>query len=279
MSPEELAEVLSTLGIAHEVRPSGADGALLVIPEYGRVLGLWPHLKSENALWVNPEFLRSLQLGLKDDGWNNPGGDWIWLAPAEEFLVEGRAVPSIDPGKYALASDRLSLSLTNRGDALAQRAGAGIRFRLSRRIRPLFEPEIDTACGPTWLRRAGWDEQIELEVQGRIPVAVQAWSLTQAPPGSEMLAGHRRLVCIEDADSDRARLLVKTASAGSASAGPAFAGSASAASAFAGPLGLSFISPPIRAGRPPSSSVAHEHVVLLRAKRGGSAIRLPHAIF
>ena len=198
MSPEELADTLSTLGIACEVRPSGADGAILLAPEYGRVLGLWPHLKAENALWVDPGFLQSLRVGAKDDGWMNPGGDWIWLAPDEEFLHEGRPMPSVDPGKYELSSDRTSLILTNRGETFARRAGSTVRFSLTRRIRPLFEAEIDAACGPTWLRRAGWDEEVDLEVDGRCSVPVQIWSRLQAPPGAETRAGHRMLLCVED---------------------------------------------------------------------------------
>ena len=237
MSPEDLAHSLSTLGIAHEVRPSGADGAVLVLPEYGRVAGLWPHLRAENALWVNDAFLQSLRIGVKDDGWSNPGGDRVWLAPAEEFLDEGRVSPAIDPGRFSLSSDRTTVSLTNRGEAFARRAGAGVKFRLTRRVRPLFEPEIDAACGPTWLRRAGWDEELELEIDGRCSLSVQLWSLTQAPPGSRTLAGRGRLLCIEDADSDRARLLVKAAE-----------GSESARESPASPIELSIVSPALLPG-------------------------------
>jgi hypothetical protein len=179
---------------------------------------------------------------VKDDGWSNPGGDWIWLAPAEEFLVDGSVAPSIDPGRFTLSSDRAALTMVNRGEAFAQRAAANVRFRLTRRLRPLFEAEIDSLFGQTWLRRAGWEEEAELQVEGRCAVPVQLWSITQAPPGSEALAAHRRLACVEEAESERARLLVKTASAGSASAeAPALP------SAGTGPVWLSFVSPPLNA--------------------------------
>ena len=137
-----------------------------------------------------------------------------------------------------MSSDRDRLSLTNRGDALARRRGANVKFRLTRRVRPLFEADIDSACGRTWLRRAGWDEDLELELEGKCPLPVQLWAITQAPAGSEVRAGHRRLVCIADADSDRARLLVKASSVGAVSAdGP---GSRSSKA----PVELSLISPP-----------------------------------
>lgn len=241
MSPEELVRDLSTLGIAHEVRRSGADGAILVLPEYGRVLGMWPHLKADNALWVNPDFLRSLQVGIKDDEWTSPGGDRLWLAPAEEFLQEGRAAPSVDPGKYTLSADRASLLLFNQGEAFALRTEAVIRFRLSRRIRPLFEPDIDSLFGRTWLRRAGWDEELELQVEGPCSVPMQLWSVAEAPPGSEPLAVSRCLACIEDAESDRARLLLKAVSNGSASIREPGAGRMKA-------VEMSFLSPPMGGG-------------------------------
>jgi hypothetical protein len=130
--------------------------------------------------------------------------------------------------------------MTSRGEAFAYRSEASVKFRLTRRIRPLFEADIDAACGQTWLRRAGWEEELDLEVPGGCPVPVQLWSLTQVPPASETLAGPLRLAGIEDGDSERARLIVKTASAGSASvAEPALP------SVRARPLELSFLSPPL----------------------------------
>jgi len=240
MSPEELVQTLTPLGIRHEVRRTGADGAMLVLPDYGRVLGLWPHLRAENALWTNPDFLASLQVGMKDDEWSNPGGDWIWLAPAEEFLSDGAVPPSVDPGRFTLTGDRTALCLTNRGEAFARRTEARVRFRLTRRLRPLFEPDIDALHGQTWLRRAGWEEELELQVEGRCRVPVQLWNITQAPPGSDMLAASRRLVCLEEAESERARLLVKDVEAGSASAGDPVVPPGRPR-----PVQMSFVSPPL----------------------------------
>ena len=103
MTADELVDNLATLGIAHEIRASGVDGLILFLPEYGRVLGIWPHRRSENVLWVNRDFFQSLRVGAKDDGWNNPGGDRLWLAPPGEFLGEGGMVPpAIDPGKFVV---------------------------------------------------------------------------------------------------------------------------------------------------------------------------------
>jgi len=218
MSLEELVYTLSTLGVAHEVRRSGADGALLFIPEFGRLLGIWAHFRAENALWVNPGFLHSLRVGVKDDVWIGPGGDRVWLAPGVEFLGEGGAVPSaIDPGRYSFSSDRTGVTLASRGEALARRTGVRVRFRITRHLRPLDEAEIDAACGQTFLRRSGCREDLELEIEGKCPVPVRLWGIAQAPPGSELRVGDRKLACVEDGDSDRARLLVKACEAGGVS--------------------------------------------------------------
>jgi hypothetical protein len=223
---EDLVENLTALGVAHEVRHSGADGAILLLPEYGRVLGVWAHWRGENALWVNPDFILSLRSGAKDDGWRNPGGDRVWLAPAEEFLNGSAVPPSIDPGRYVFSSDRGAACMTNRGDAWARASGVRVRFRFTRRVRPLDESGIDAVWGPTWLRRAGFEEEMELEIEGKCAVPVQLWNLVQAQAGSQRLESARgsdggpRLLCIQDPESERARLLVKSYETGGQEAGP-----------------------------------------------------------
>ena len=215
---EEVTVSLATLGIGYEVRPSGADGAVLLLPEYGRVLGIWPHGRSENVLWVNPEFFQSLRVGAKDDGWNNPGGDRVWLSPAAEFLGDGGLVPpAIDPGKFELSFDRGAACMANHGEAWAHRSSVRVRFRLVRRLRALDDAAMETAWGPTFLRRAGWEEEIELQILGTCPVSVRLWNIAQVPPGSEITeratAGGRTVLCLEDADSDHARLFVRSSPA------------------------------------------------------------------
>ena len=132
MSLAEIVEDLSRLGIEHAVLPSAEDGALLVLPEYGRVIGLWPHWRAENALWVNPSFLMFLKIGAKDDGWMNPGGDCILLAPEEEFFAEGRgSSPALDPGQFVHLGDKPGYCMENHGEARAWKASARVRFRIA----------------------------------------------------------------------------------------------------------------------------------------------------
>jgi hypothetical protein len=186
MGLEEIIVSLNTLGIGYAVLESGADGGVLVLPEYGRVLGLWPHWRGENSLWVNPTFLQQLRIGAKDDGWMNPGGDRMWLAPEEEFFAEGQGIPpALDPGQFARVAEKPDFCMENRGEALAWKSGARVRFKLTRRLRPMGEAELAEAWGTTWLRPAGYEEVVTLELQGDRATPVWLWNVTQVPAGAQ----------------------------------------------------------------------------------------------
>jgi hypothetical protein len=183
----EIAATLGTLGIEYRVLESSDDGAVLVLPEYGRVLGLWPHRSGENALWVNPDFLRLLQIGAKDDRWMNPGGDRMWLAPRDEFFsgetegfMDSLVVPSaLDPGRYAGVSERGGYCMESRGEILASRSCVRMGFRIVRRLRPIEGSRLAERWGAPWLRQAGYEEEAILEVSGDCPVSAGLWNVTQ----------------------------------------------------------------------------------------------------
>ena len=193
MGLEEIVVSLNTLGIAYRIVATGAEGGVLVLPEYGRVLGLWPHWRGENALWVNPEFLQKLRIGAKDDGWMNPGGDRIWIAPEEEFFPDGQEVPPvIDPGHFLPAAEKSGFCMESRGEARAWKTGARVRFRISRRVRPLDDARLADAWGKTWLRQAGYEEETTLDLEGGCPCPVWLWNITQVRAGAEVRIPLRR---------------------------------------------------------------------------------------
>lgn len=161
-----------------------------MLPEYGRVLGLWPYWRGENALWVNPEFFRSLQSGSKQEEWLNPGGDRMWLCPEGEFFVEDPErredsfhVPhALDPGAYSRVPDKSQYCMASRGDLWACRAQQRITFRLQRRFRVYAEKELAALWGTTYLRQAGYDEEAVLELPD-CPIAVGLWNIIPVPAG------------------------------------------------------------------------------------------------
>lgn len=186
MSLEGIARDLNALGIAYTVLETGADGALLIVPECGRILGLWPHWRGENAFWIDPDFLDSLRIGAKDDDWRNPGGDLLWLAPEAEFLEDGRTpCSSVDPGRYERLPEKGGWTMENRGEALAWRSGVRIGFRIQRRIRPLDEKDLAEMWGTTYLRQAGYREESSVEITTGRPPAVGLWSLVRVRTGGE----------------------------------------------------------------------------------------------
>jgi hypothetical protein len=214
---EELVVSLNRLGIRYTVLESGADGAVLILPEYGRVLGVWPHWRGENALWVNPDFLRMLEIGAKDDGWLNPGGDRVWLGPREEFFPQDTVPPSLDPGRYEGIAEKGVFSMENKGEVHAWKSGMMLGFRIQRRLRSLEEQEISETWGTRWLRQAGYVEETTLEVSRQIPPSVWLWNLAQVPGSAEIVDGRnatgepltRKIVCVDEHDDGRSQLLVK----------------------------------------------------------------------
>ena len=221
MGLEELVVSMNRLGITYTVVESGADGAVLILPEYGRVLGVWPHWRGENGLWVNPDFLRMLEIGAKDDGWLNPGGDRIWLGPREEFFPQETVPPSLDPGKYEGAAEKTAFSMENKGQVHAWKSGMMVGFRIQRRIRALADQEISDLWGTRWLRQAGYAEETSLEVSREIPPEVWLWNLTQVSESAEIMSANApregtkasslsRTLCVDERDDGRGLLVVKS---------------------------------------------------------------------
>jgi hypothetical protein len=213
---------LTTFGLGHVVLPSGTDGAVLLLPDYGRVLGLWAGLRAESALWINPDFLERLAIGSKDDGWTNPGGERMWLAPGREFVPEDGDVPaSLDPGHFTGKPDHASYLMENRGEVRAWEAGSTVRFSMSRRVQALPDSAIEELWGKTWLRRAGCVEETRLSVSGPCPPQARLASYTQVPatasghasiraPGKGMVSG---VLCIVPGESGHSQLIVKVSDA------------------------------------------------------------------
>jgi hypothetical protein len=181
----DTADSLATLGFENAVLPSGSEGAVLVSPDCGRLLGLWPNGRAENALWTDPGFFDSLRGAALREEWTNPGGDRVWLGPDEEFLDPAVGVPpSIDPGRYVRLGDREGFRMENRGDAWAARALVRVAFRIERRFVAYDAAELAAAWGFPHLRRAGCRETTVLEVaEGAPPVWLRG--IVQVPAGGE----------------------------------------------------------------------------------------------
>ena len=117
----------------------------------------------------------------------------MWLAPEEEFLPGGADVPpAIDPGQFARSSEKSGYTMENKGEALAWKTGSRVRFKLTRRVRPMSEARLADLWGTTWLRQAGYEEETLLEIAGDCRAPVWLWNITQASIGAEVRVPLRR---------------------------------------------------------------------------------------
>lgn len=185
MNLRDTAAALATLGFGHTILPSGSDGAVLVCPDCGRLLGLWPNGRAGNALWADPGFFDSLRGAYRREEWLNPGGDRVWLGPDDEFLDQATGVSAaVDPGRYTSLGDREGFRMENRGDVWAARSGVRVTFRIERRFIADDASDLAAALGFSHLRRAGCRETTVLEVaEGSPPVLLRG--IAQVPAGGE----------------------------------------------------------------------------------------------
>ena len=180
--------MLHNNGYQFEVVSSG-NGALLLLPKFGRVLGLWSDTQADCHFWINPQLLMSSATDFcKDDArWANPGGHRIWLAPEREFFIhdlshpfETYQVPSaIDPGNYKCTYDSLSVQLYNSGRLRAFVSQTDCDFKIMRTISLLPGSEIFKLTKKTQIQAVGYRESIDLAVDNGCPAGI--WSLIQVP--------------------------------------------------------------------------------------------------
>ncbi len=86
---DSLIDNLTRSGSPSEALVVPDGGRLLVLPAYGRVLGLYTGDSDENVLWTNPALAtaESATAYFRRGGWRNPGGDRTWLAPEIELFI------------------------------------------------------------------------------------------------------------------------------------------------------------------------------------------------
>jgi hypothetical protein len=179
----------------HPICATFADGArLLVLPEHGRLLGLYPDDADENFLWTNPALgdEASARAYFARPGWSNPGGDRTWLAPEIELFIgdvdrvfETYAVQSaLDPGHWkVVAATAAAVSLVNETRVHLHRQNRDVGVRLTKTYSVAPNPLRDVAG----LQVAGYTLATTLEVESQpgVPTRLGIWNLLQLPqPGT-----------------------------------------------------------------------------------------------
>jgi hypothetical protein len=201
---ETLRDNLTHAGTPPAILDVPEGGRLLVLPAYGRVLGLYTGDSDANFFWTNPalETAASAAAYFRCDGWRNPGGDRTWLAPEIELFIgdlarpgENYTVPAaLDPGHWRCEEGVHGLRLRNESAVELKRSGRTVRFTMVKEYRsaanPLHELKLELAY-------AGYEQttilELEVDKAGLPPVRLGIWNLLQLPtPGRMLVSTSRR---------------------------------------------------------------------------------------
>lgn len=189
----------------HPIPLAFADGArLLVLPEHGRLIGLYPAEGDANFLWTNPalDAAESSRLYFSRAGWSNPGGDRTWLAPELDLFIgdprrpfETYAVPSaLDPGNWKpVSAMSAEVILENRTRLRLLRAGRDVDVRLVKTYTPAVNPLRGSPADGAGVQYAGYAlaTTLELDPPPGKPVRLGVWNLLQLPqPGTMLIPTH-----------------------------------------------------------------------------------------
>ena len=71
--------------VRFDISQNSEASTALILPDYNRILGLWPDINKPSLLWINEKFLENPND--KSVVWTNPGGHRIWGAPEKEFFI------------------------------------------------------------------------------------------------------------------------------------------------------------------------------------------------
>jgi hypothetical protein len=184
------------------------DGTgLLILPEHGRLLGLYAAEHDANFLWTNPALAEatSAQAYFRRAGWSNPGGDRTWLAPETRLFIGDPArpaetyqvPPALDPGHWTLRSAGAGEVLLENVTRLHWlRTAHEVEVRLTKQYSPADNPLSPAMQAQDGLRYAGYTQSTTLEVAPQTDPSIRLglWNLLQLPQPGTMLIPTTALV-------------------------------------------------------------------------------------
>lgn len=201
-----LTDNLRQAGKAPVIFASPDGSRLLVLPEFGRVIGLYTEDSDENFFWTNPALAsaESATAYFRGDGWRNPGGDRTWLSPEIELFISDLAQPgqtyavpvALDQGRWRGEGGMHGLQFRNESVVRLKRSGRDVPFAITKQVcmaaNPLRALNLD-------LSYAGYEQTTILEVEpdrdASLSVPLGIWNLLQLPkPGRMIVPTYRRAV-------------------------------------------------------------------------------------
>jgi len=176
------------------------QGALLVLPFGGRVIGLFAEPQGKNFLWVNPALAEagSAKAFLAGTGWLHTGGDRTWVSPEVEFHIGDLADPwgtyqpplAIDPGQYMTTMLGESIGMQNRARVTFHRHKVEAEVEIEKWVRLIANP----LRAEPWFGQvaqaayAGYELSTTLRLtNARATPPISLWSLTVVPPTGQVI--------------------------------------------------------------------------------------------
>lgn len=175
-------------------------GNLVVLPQGGRVLGLYPKGSPENFFWTHDALHSSdgIQHLYAESRWPNPGGDRTWLSPTTELFVSDlrrfwqtwREPVAVDPGRYSCRKIPGGLQLTNRPRIELRRRRQTVDLTMEKTLHPATDPFRYEAKTLGAYAFAGYTTRSTLTLRrepknSRVPIGL--WQILQLPPDGEMI--------------------------------------------------------------------------------------------
>ena len=168
---------------------------ILVLPFAGRILGLYPDMKT-NQFWVNESIsdAESARSFLDGEGWLNIGGDRTWISPEMETHTDDMNnypdnidVPkAVDPGAYRVKEvDNTAVTLESDMDVNFHQSKKHIKMNLKKQVVMMDNPPLDL---PEKVEFAGYCMNSSLKVVEQVTGNMRPglWKLIQVPGGGEI---------------------------------------------------------------------------------------------
>ena len=187
------------------------QGALLVLPFGGRVIGLFAEPQGENFFWVNPALAEaaSAKTFLAGSGWIHTGGDRTWVSPEREFHIADIANPwgtylaprPIDPGQYMASLLGESIGLQNRARVTFFRHKVDCEVEIEKWVRLIPSPlHAEPWAGEfAAVAYAGYELSTTLRLaDARTTPPISLWSLANVPPTGQMIVPLRSETTVRD---------------------------------------------------------------------------------
>ena len=176
------------------------SGTMVVLPQGGRVIGLFAKNSQSNFLWTH-DALRSAP-GIRklyaESRWPNPGGDRTWLSPTTQLFVSDlkrfwetwREPIAVDPGKYVCRNIDGCLHLINRAKLELRRHGQFVELEIDKSYDAAPDPLRTEPKIAGKYSYAGYTTSVTLKMlrepkESRVPIGL--WQLLQLPPGGELI--------------------------------------------------------------------------------------------